>query len=97
MRIEILHTRDPDSACDYDIFVDGSLLNSVVDVTVDIVSVDPGRGYDGDDWQHSHAFELAVPERSDNFKRAIDESFTAARESSHISDPSGGWDMTGGA
>lgn len=102
MRIEILHTRDPDSACDFDIYVDGvpqKMAEAMTDdgIVIDIVTVDPGRGYDGDDWQHSHAFELAVPERSEGFKAAIDDAFTEARESKYISDPSGGWDMTGGA
>lgn len=43
MKIEIIHSRDPDSECEITVFVDG--LEWSDDVTIE--SIDPGAGFDG--------------------------------------------------
>lgn len=46
MKIQILHSRDPDSACDLLVYVDG-----VRATDVELEDIDPGRGYSKSDWQ----------------------------------------------
>lgn len=43
MRVDIVHMRDPDSACDHIVYVDG------VQVDAEFWEFDPGAGYDHDD------------------------------------------------
>lgn len=60
MKIQIIHSRDPDSECFHRIFVDdvelkhwaGTLPDGV---TVEIEDLDPGRGYDDADWDERTA------------------------------------------
>lgn len=47
MKIQILHERDPDSDCSVRVFVDDVELHHS---EFEYVDVDPGRGYDGADW-----------------------------------------------
>lgn len=44
-KIQLLHGRDPDSACDIQVYVEGKLVTSV-----EVEDVDPGRGYRRADW-----------------------------------------------
>lgn len=46
MKVQILHSRDPDSACDIVVYVDGVLATDV-----EVEDIDPGRGYSAADWQ----------------------------------------------
>ena len=48
MKIEILHTRDPDSDCGVRVWVDGV---EVKEFYMD--DLDPGRGYQDEDWEEN--------------------------------------------
>ena len=54
--IEILHVRDSDGGCTHAVYVDGVETD---DVTV--ADVDPGRGWEREDWQEHLAHILALP------------------------------------
>lgn len=77
-RVEILHVRDPDSACGVRVWLDG------VEVDADVVDVDPGRGYSREDWDESHEHEVHVEGRSGLFAVAIDEAFREGAENKYI-------------
>lgn len=49
-RYELIHGRDPDSACDIRLLVDGVQVD---DEEISIVSFDPGAGYDWTDFKES--------------------------------------------
>jgi hypothetical protein len=79
MKIEILHERDPDSGCDITVWIDG------VEVVADVVDVDPGRGYESEDWDESAAYAVADErERSYAFKSAVSAAFDQASGSKYI-------------
>lgn len=46
-KIEIIHGRDPDSACGLTVFVDGERIKDQDLIDIDI---DPGRGWERSDW-----------------------------------------------
>jgi hypothetical protein len=48
MRVQILHGRDPDSDCGITVFVNGK---RIPDQDVSIEDIDPGRGYEPEDWE----------------------------------------------
>lgn len=82
MKIEILHQRDPDSACEVRVFIDGTEID---DSGVDYVSIDPGAGWDGADWDESAEWDTA-PERnrSESFSNAISEAYDEGKESPYV-------------
>lgn len=86
MRIEILHGRDPDSSCDLTVWIDGVDVTNRDDVIVDVEDVDPGRGYEAEDWAESAEWAATRPERSDAFKAALAEAYDAYGESKYIAD-----------
>jgi hypothetical protein len=45
LKIEILHMRDPDSACEHVVFVNGERRDDIV-----VEDIDPGRGFDRESW-----------------------------------------------
>ena len=78
--IEILHERDPDYECNITVWIDG------VEVEADIVDVDPGRGYEREEWAESAEYHANVPTRSAAFKDAIAGAYDLASESKYITD-----------
>ena len=57
-RISVVHTRDPDSECSLEVFLDGNRVQA------DVEDIDPGRGYPRSCWtrriadaadSHTHA------------------------------------------
>lgn len=61
---EVLHVRDPDSACNIRLWVNG------VEVSFDEVSVDPGAGWLRSDWDDYTATIEQPAEYSPGFKAA---------------------------
>lgn len=51
--IEVLHERSSDGGCAISIFVDGVLQDSAL---VDVVDVDPGRGYTREEWEEAQEY-----------------------------------------
>lgn len=75
--IEILHMRDPDGGCDLYVYVDGVLRSDVV-----VEDVDPGRGWDAEDWDEDTA---CVPTGyTDAFRRAVVDARESAKDSGYI-------------
>lgn len=70
MKIDILHVRDPDSACDVRVFLDGEEQNWQ---EVDVVDIDPGRGYTLEDWEENIAWAEDMPESA--FRDAVMEAY----------------------
>lgn len=58
-KVTILHVRDPDSACDVRVFIDGVEQDWQ---DIGIVDVDAGRGYTLEDWNESRAWAKKMPE-----------------------------------
>lgn len=80
MTVEILHNRNPDAACDVQVFVDGVLV-----LPDRFVSVDPGAGYQRADWDEMKAAEFAE-DMSPAFRSAVESSFETADDSKYIED-----------
>lgn len=54
MRIEIVHSRDPDSACGISVYVDGKPVDGYE------YDIDPGAGHEFRDWIESRAHDIAL-------------------------------------
>jgi hypothetical protein len=79
LKIEILHERDPDSDCDITVWVNG------VEITADVVDIDPGQGYSSEDWEESAAYAVHDDrDRSYAFKCAVSAAFDQASGSNYI-------------
>lgn len=78
-RIEILHVRDPDSACEVRVWVDG-----VETTDFEHEDIDPGRGYVREDWQESRDHAAAQTNRSEPYRDAVDDAYAIGAESEHI-------------
>lgn len=76
--IQVLHSRDPDSACDVELYVDGEPFKGKAEVE----DMDPGRGYEEEDYREnlreawltarrpgSRQFDLDILERYQSFER----------------------------
>ncbi len=84
MHIEIFHGRDLDSACDIIVFVNGERFDSGA---IDIVDIDPGRGYTAEDWTEMQEYDMSPErERSEAFRDAIAEGYSWASDSIYIED-----------
>lgn len=66
VRIEILHTRDPDASCEMTVWVDGVRVDNVT-----VEDIDPGRGYEGDDWDESTADVATIEHYTPEFREAV--------------------------
>ncbi|MBO0838921.1 MAG: hypothetical protein J2P28_25875 [Actinobacteria bacterium] len=77
MKVEVIHYRDSDSACDVAVFVDGEPVDHRE------VSFDPGAGFTREDWNEiRQEFEGLSPAA-----RAVAEHwFDMASESKYITD-----------
>jgi len=77
-KIEVLVIRDPDSADDVTLFVDGEPVSATYE------HVDPGAGYEIEDWREHTASVQGNAEYSEGFKRAVVSARDAAESSSYI-------------
>lgn len=79
MTIEILHWRDPDSSCDIQVWIDGVEIRDLV-----VENVDPGAGWEREDWDESTRAVTESSELSEPFKAAVLEARALAGESKYI-------------
>lgn len=77
--IEVLHVREPDSACTVRIWIDG-----VEATSLNSVDVDPLRGHTAEQWDENHRDAIAAPELSEPYRAAVDQAYTDNRTSDHI-------------
>lgn len=80
LRVEILHVRDPDSACSVSTWVNGEL--AVTHVYVE--DIDPGRGYTRDDWDSNVRSVEESDDYSPDFKAAVLSAMADPPGSEHI-------------
>ena len=66
--VEVLHVRDPDSACSITVWVDGEELNTNIDV--DVEDIDPGAGYTREGWLENIEQARTSTTRTPDFKDA---------------------------
>lgn len=87
VRIEILHGRDPDSSCDFDVWVDGKRItwNDKGDVDLTVEDIDPGAGYQLSDWRES-SWLTAQSDATPEFKALVLQARKDAESSSYIED-----------
>lgn len=87
MIVEIVHYRDPDSACDVAVFVDGIEVNErarlFADDSVRYISIDPGAGYARSDWKAARAEDTEGP-LSDDARAKVVACYDDADESKYI-------------
>lgn len=76
--VEVLHQRDPDEGCDITVWVNGIKHDAEID------DIDPGRGYDVDDWDEQTDELRARPGLSDAFRSAAVAARVDARSSKYI-------------
>jgi hypothetical protein len=88
MKIEILHLRDPDSECYHRVFIDGVEID---DTDVDLVDIDPGRGWMRDEWDYriveAEAEALNPRRRTQQFADAVLDELQATRDNPFIEEP----------
>jgi len=77
-KLELLVIRDPDAPTDMTLFVDGE------PVTVAYEHVDPGAGYQIEDWREHTATVRDNPEYSEGFKKAVVSARNEAESSPYI-------------
>lgn len=67
-RIDIIHVRDPDFECDHTVYLNGTRIGSD---QVSIEDVDPGRGYQREDYEErlEEAQEAATRPEATDFDR----------------------------
>lgn len=81
-KVEILHGRDPDSSCELTVFVDGARVESV-----DVIDIDPGRGYERETWDENVKFQLSPKRgRSEAFRAAASAEYESFSGSQYIED-----------
>ena len=78
-KIEILHHRDPDASCVLRVFVDGV---EIQEYTVE--DIDPGAGYEADEWDERIADVKDTPTYSPAFAAATLETLGDASDSPYI-------------
>jgi hypothetical protein len=69
MRIDIIHIRDPDCACDSEVYVDGKPVSDDESIIVELWDFDPGAGYSMDDFEEQK--QGAVDNAPDFLKERI--------------------------
>lgn len=79
MRIEVLHGRDPDAACELTIFVDGERVAIFVEE-----DVDPGAGHDVESWDEHTDYVAGQAQYSQAFRDAVVAERVAARGSQYV-------------
>lgn len=77
--IEIIHGRDPDSSCEHTVFLDGGVTHDY-----EIVDLDPGRGWEREDWEEFK--ESALAGGSPAFRAALEAEFESHDNSQYIED-----------
>jgi hypothetical protein len=80
-KLEILHQREPDDECSVRVWVNRVELT---DFTYD--DIDPGRGHIAEEWDETHRAAIANPDLSESYRAALDQAYTAGRESKYVED-----------
>ena len=82
--IDIIVTRDPDSSTEINVYVDGKAVWDLPGVKFNIVSLDPGAGYDREDWneQRDYAARSVHPDLVDE----VNELYESLGDSPYIYD-----------
>lgn len=75
-KIEVLHSREPDSGCEITVWLDGELAG------FDCEDIDPGRGYSREDWDRRT--EEPQGDRSPAFTAAVRDALEQASDSKYI-------------
>lgn len=78
-KVEILHERDPDSACSVRVWIDGQEVDGA-----HVDDIDPGRGYTEGDWQ-ANVQKVLSADTSPEFKRAALAAYTESGDSEYVS------------
>lgn len=86
MRVEILHIRDPDYECAISVWIDGVPVTTEAAIELDVVDIDPGRGYEREVWDEDRANEAANPNYSEAFRKAVLEAHDNGSSSQYITD-----------
>lgn len=87
MKIEILHTRDPDASCEFTVWVDGRRIERDDEsVTVHVEDVDPGYGYELSDWRESTNEVRDHPAYTPEFRDAVVATRVAYEDSKYVED-----------
>lgn len=75
MKVDIIVFRDPDAANEVWVYVDGKPLGDRDDPHVSIVDIDPGRGWEAEDWDsmRDHDAETVHPDLADQVRQWYDE------------------------
>ena len=77
--VEIIHGRDPDSSCDHTVFVNGEPTTDY-----NLVDLDPGRGWEREDWESFKESELRSGTPA--FREALEREFESYGDSKYIED-----------
>lgn len=57
MRVDIIHVRDPDAACDHEVYIEGERVDA------EFWSFDPGAGYSTEDFEEQRQWAIdAAPD-----------------------------------
>lgn len=93
VRIELIHSRDPDGGCDITVVLDGTVIDKT---QVEQVDIDPGYGYSRAEWDATTASMSAAasPAAAALIRRwrdqaADDSPYVDGRYTSHSHDQSG--------
>jgi hypothetical protein len=78
-RVQILHTRDPDSECEFEVWLDGVKTDSY-----GVDDLDPGRGWTREDWDQR--VEEAREDTSEFGQRVLAELLSVGEHSKWIED-----------
>jgi hypothetical protein len=81
MKVEILHLRDPDSACDVVVYIDGVAIEAT-----SFVDIDPGHGYERSEWVEDREHHASDASYSEAFRMAVLGAHDIAATSKYIED-----------
>ena len=85
VKIEILHTRDPDASCEFGIWVDGKRIEwNDPSIELHIESVDPGAGHQMSDWREGTDWIRSHPEYTPEFRDAVVATREAYEDSEYV-------------
>jgi hypothetical protein len=79
VRVEILHTRDPDYSCEMTVWINGVRVDNVT-----VEDVDPGRGYEQEDWDEYTTDLATIEHYTPEFRDAVVATRNAYRDNQYI-------------
>lgn len=74
--IQVIHSRDPDSECGITVYINGVRQHKV-----EVEDIDPGRGYNKEDYEErrADAYDAAVKSTATEYDRDVLEALADAR------------------